>query len=40
VLPVRESLQILVQLLDVLGAAHAKGVIHRDVKPANLFVVE
>jgi serine/threonine-protein kinase len=29
---------IALQLLDVLVAAHAKGVIHRDIKPGNLFV--
>ncbi len=26
------------QLLDVLAAAHAEGIIHRDVKPDNLFL--
>ena len=29
---------IVEQLLDVLAAAHAQGIVHRDVKPGNLFV--
>jgi serine/threonine protein kinase len=37
-LPVTEVLFIVDQLLDVLAAAHEKNVIHRDVKPENLFV--
>jgi eukaryotic-like serine/threonine-protein kinase len=28
------------QICDALGRAHALGIIHRDVKPANIFLVE
>jgi serine/threonine-protein kinase len=37
-MPVAPVLAIAYQLLDVLAAAHSRGIIHRDIKPENLFL--
>ncbi len=31
--------RLLIQLCDVLGAAHKAGIVHRDVKPGNLMIL-
>lgn len=39
-LPVEEASDILMQVCDALSEAHALGVVHRDIKPGNLFLTE
>jgi Protein kinase domain len=34
------TLPVATQVSDALGAVHAAGVIHRDVKPSNIFIVQ
>ncbi len=39
-LPVEEAVHVLCQVLKGLQRAHAAGVIHRDLKPDNIFLVD
>jgi serine/threonine protein kinase len=39
-LPLSRTLDLVIQVCDALEAAHRAGVVHRDVKPENIFIVD
>ena len=39
-LPIEDALRLAMQIAEALGAAHSKGILHRDLKPGNVLVTE
>jgi dienelactone hydrolase len=37
-LPLREAIDVCLQVTRALGAAHGKGIVHRDIKPENVMI--
>jgi len=40
ILPLRETLDLAIQIARGLGAAHAQNIVHRDVKPSNIIITK
>ncbi len=39
-LSIEDAVEVVLQACEALAAAHARGIVHRDVKPANLFLTQ
>jgi serine/threonine protein kinase/alpha-beta hydrolase superfamily lysophospholipase len=37
-LPIRDAIEIVLQMTSALAAAHARGLVHRDIKPENVML--
>lgn len=40
VLPLKDTVQIAINICDALSCAHQNGVVHRDIKPGNIIVMK